>query len=79
MIKLKDIMLEYFDAEDVLSTISQKGTPIEYFRIRATSPMGKEVFTGWLPASDKSIKEITKQMKQQMYTNLQIEKKTIVA
>lgn len=77
MIKLKDILREYFDAEDILSTLSQKGNPIEYFRIRATSPAGKEVFTGWVPMSDKAVKELTKQLKQQMYTIVGVEKRSI--
>jgi hypothetical protein len=76
MIKLKDIMKEYFDAEDVIKTMADKGKKIEYFRIHALSPSGNPVMTGWVPADEKTIKDTTKKLEQQMYKVVKIERKS---
>lgn len=76
MIKLKDIIGEYFDAEDVIATMGDKNKKIEYFRIDAISPSGKEVRTGWMPAQEKTIKDVTKQLEQEMYKIVKIERKS---
>ena len=76
MLKLKDIMKEYFDAEDVIKTMSDKGKKIEYFRIDAISPSGKQVRTGWVPAEEKTIKDVTKQLEREMYKIVNIERKS---
>lgn len=76
MLKLKDIMKEYFDAEDVISTMADKNKKIEYFRIEATSPSGKPVRTGWLPAQEKTIKDVTKELEKQMYKIVKIDRKS---
>ena len=76
MLKLKDIMKEYFDAEDVIATMADKNKKIEYFRIEAISPSGKEVRTGWMPAQEKTIKDVTKQLEQEMYKIVKVERKS---
>jgi len=76
MIKLQDIMKEYFDAEDVIKTMADKGKRIEYFRIDAISPGGRQVRTGWVPAEEKTIKDVTKRLEREMYKIVNIERKT---
>jgi len=76
MIKLKNIMKEYFDAEDVIATIADKNKKIEYFRIEALSPSGKTVRTGWVPAQEKTIKDVTKQLEREMYKIVKVERKS---
>lgn len=76
MIRLKDIMKEYFDAEDVISTMADKNKTIEYFRIEAISPNGKSVRTGWMPVQEKTIKDVTKQLEWEMYRIVKVERKS---
>lgn len=66
---------EYFDAEDVIKTMADKNKKIEYFRIEALSPSGKTVRTGWVPAEEKTIKDVTKQLEREEYKIVKIERK----
>lgn len=66
---------EYFDAEDVIKTMADKNKKIEYFRIEALSPSGRTVRTGWVPAEEKTIKDVTKQLEREEYKIVKIERK----
>lgn len=76
MIKLKDLVKELFDAEDVIATMADKNKKIEYFRIEAMSPSGKPVRTGWMPAQEKTIKDVTAELEKQMYKIVKVERKS---
>lgn len=75
-IGIKREMKEYFDVEDVIATMADKNKKIEYFRIEALSPSGKTVRTGWVPAQEKTIKGVIKQLEQEMYKIVKVERKS---
>lgn len=72
---LKQIHEEYFDAEDVLATTGEKGQTVEYFRISMISPMGKQVYTGWLPFKEKTLQKLKQELQREQYKIVKIERK----